>query len=131
MEIDDKLYNRLVYLGIIDPSKTREHNVGESNYSQHLIQPWTIWLDYPNLTSWDDDILKRVLRTKNRMPQSLLSRISSKLKDVFDCRPSEEIEVLQESIKEDTIDARIEDYTKIIHICQERIRQLKLQNNEI
>lgn len=91
MEIDDNLYKRLVYLGIIDPSNTREHNVGESNYSQHLIQPWTIWLDYPELTSWDDDIIKRVLRTKKT-------------------------------------DSRMMDYEKIIHICQERIRQLKLQD---
>lgn len=64
VEIDKELYDKLKYLGIIDNSKTRDHNVGKSNYSKHTIQPWAIWLDYPNLTSWDHDIMKRVLREK-------------------------------------------------------------------
>lgn len=90
--MDDKpigadLYRRLDYLGII-PNDTRDHNVGASDYAQHIIQPWSIWLDYPDLTSWDHDIIKRVLRTKST-------------------------------------DSRIMDYKKIIHICEERIRQLK------
>lgn len=63
MEISDELYNKLKYLGII-PDDTRSYNVGESNYSKHIIQPWSIWLDYPELTSFDHDIVKRVLRTK-------------------------------------------------------------------
>ena len=63
MEISDELYNKLKYLGII-PDDTRSYNVGESNYSKHIIQPWSIWLDYPELTSFDHDIIKRVLRTK-------------------------------------------------------------------
>lgn len=63
MEISDELYNKLKYLGII-PNDTRSYNVGESNYSKHIIQPWSIWLDYPELTSFDHDIIKRVLRTK-------------------------------------------------------------------
>lgn len=63
MEISDKLYDKLKYLGII-PDDTRSYNVGESNYSKHIIQPWSIWLDYPELTSFDHDIIKRVLRTK-------------------------------------------------------------------
>lgn len=65
MKIDDNLYNKLVYLGLIDPTGTRDSNVGTSNYSAHFIQPWAIWLDYPELTSWDHDIIKRVLRTKS------------------------------------------------------------------
>ena len=64
MEISDELYNKLKYLGII-PDDTRSYNVGESNYSKHIIQPWSIWLDYPELTSFDHDIIKRVLRTKS------------------------------------------------------------------
>lgn len=63
MEIDEELYNKLKYLGII-PADIRTYNVGNSNYSDHVIQPWSIWLDYPELTSFDHDIIKRVLRTK-------------------------------------------------------------------
>ena len=63
--IPKDLYDTLCYLGIIiDETKVREYHVGESNYSKSLIQPWTIWLAYPELTSWDHDIIKRILRTK-------------------------------------------------------------------
>ena len=87
-EIDDKLYAKLKYLGIINEGYlVRNYNVGTSNYSQHTIQPWSIWLDW-NLNPWDADIIKRVLRNKI-----------------------------------DT--SRKEDYEKIIHICQERIRQIE------
>ena len=63
MEISDELYDQLKYLGIIS-NDIRSYNVGESNYSKHVIQPSSIWLDYPELTSFDHDIIKRVLRTK-------------------------------------------------------------------
>ena len=43
--------------------KARDHNVGESDYAKHKIQPWDIWLEY-RLNPWDADIIKRVLRTK-------------------------------------------------------------------
>lgn len=33
-EIDDKLYSQLVYLGIIDENNIRNHNIGNSDYSQ-------------------------------------------------------------------------------------------------
>lgn len=91
------LNERLKYLGLIpDGSDVRSHNEGNSNYNDgtHVITPWTIWLDYPELTSWDDDIIKRVLRTKADAGYT----------------PEEQ---------------RILDYKKIIHNCQERIRQLK------
>ena len=42
---------------------TRSHNVGKSDYAQHRIQPWDIWLEY-DLNPWDADIIKRVLRDK-------------------------------------------------------------------
>ena len=71
----------------------RNYNVGESDYSKHKIQPWTIWQEY-NLNPWDADIVKRVLRHKST-------------------------------------DSREQDYIKIIHICLERIRQLRQGNNEI
>lgn len=60
--IEESLYNRLDRLGMI-PNETRKTNVGNSNYAKHLIQPWSIWIDY-NLNAWDADIVKRVLRTK-------------------------------------------------------------------
>lgn len=85
-EISIELYNRLKYLGLID-SEDRAYNIGQSNYSEHLIQPWSIWLDW-QLNPWDSDIIKRVLRTKQG-------------------------------------ESRIVDYEKIIHICKERIRQIK------
>ena len=86
VQIDEKLYNKLVYLGII-PDEVRSTNVGKSNYAKHVIQPWAVWLDW-NLNAWDADIIKRTLRTKEDTP-------------------------------------REEDYRKIIHICKERLRQLK------
>lgn len=63
MEIPKELYQKLKNLGIIDDSGTRNFNVGNSDYSKHLIQPWAIWIDY-NLNAFDADIIKRVLRTK-------------------------------------------------------------------
>ena len=64
----------------------RNHNVGDSDYSEYKIQPWDIWLEY-KLNPWDADIVKRVLRNKKSQ-------------------------------------SRKEDYEKIIHVCQERIRQI-------
>lgn len=95
MEISDDLYNSLVRLGIIDKTKIRNSNVGRSDYSQHLIQPWSIWLDY-GLNPWDADIVKRILRTKEEPGLS-------------------------------ETEARLLDYNKIIHICEERIRQLSIE----
>lgn len=63
VSIEENLYNRLNKLGMV-PNETRKANVGNSNYAKHLIQPWSIWIDY-NLNAWDADIVKRVLRTKS------------------------------------------------------------------
>lgn len=88
VQIPWDLYKRLKEIGIISEFNTvRTYNVGNSDYSQHLIQPWTIWLDW-KLNPWDADIVKRVLRNKKG-------------------------------------ESRIMDYEKIIHICEERMRQLK------
>lgn len=89
------VYYALVSLGLINDDFTtvpdiRTYNVGNSDYSKHVIQPWAIWQDY-NLNPWDADIVKRVLRTKEG-------------------------------------DSRRMDYKKIIHICQERIRQIEIEN---
>ena len=93
-EINDELYAKLKELGIVNEnSDVRSHNVGTSDYSKHVIQPWSIWIDY-NLNAFDADIIKRVLRTKENTP-------------------------------------RKEDYEKIIHISQERIRQIENRNLSI
>ena len=83
--LDEETYQALRRLGILDTS-VRSYNRGASDYSRHIIQPWTIWQDY-NLNPWDADIVKRILRTKQG-------------------------------------DSRRLDYEKIIHICEERIRQI-------
>ena len=85
VKIPQDLYDRLLKLGMI-PNEVRDMNVGASDYSKHLIQPWAIWQEY-GLNPWDADIIKRVLRHK-------------------------------------ATDTRKMDYEKIIHICQERIRQI-------
>ena len=85
MEIDNEIYKRLQIRGLL-PNEVRDHNVGTSDYSAHVIQPWSIWIDYA-LNPWDADIVKRVLRSKQG-------------------------------------EDRKQDYQKIIHICEERIRQI-------
>lgn len=92
-EIPAELYDFLEWLGIIDNTGTRDHNVGKSDYSKQIIQPWAIWLAYPHLTPWDMDIIKRVLRNKEG-------------------------------------EDREQDYDKIIHNCEERKRQLKLEKRK-
>ncbi|MCQ2231646.1 MAG: hypothetical protein MJZ30_07360 [Paludibacteraceae bacterium] len=74
-------------------NEVRSHNVGNSNYAQHTIQPWDIWAEY-HLNPWDADIVKRILRTKEEPGMS-------------------------------AIDSRALDYKKIIHICQEMLRQIE------
>ena len=81
-------YCQLRRLGILDTS-VRAYNRGASDYSQHIIQPWSIWQDY-QLNPWDADVVKRILRHKQGDPRRL-------------------------------------DYEKIIHICEERIRQIEAE----
>ena len=88
--IDVETYNALMRLGILDTS-VRSYNRGKSDYPKHIIQPWSIWIDY-NLNAFDADIVKRILRTKEGEPRRL-------------------------------------DYEKIIHICEERIRQIDCEEN--
>ena len=87
--LDEDTYNAFRRLGILDTS-VRSYNRGASDYSRHIIQPWSIWQDY-NLNPWDADIVKRILRTKQG-------------------------------------DSRRLDYEKIIHICEERIRQIDTED---
>jgi len=76
----------------IDTVNTRDHHVGESDYSKNNIQPWDVWVEY-SLNPWDADICKRTIRTKT----------------IPGMTPE---------------DARIQDYEKIKHICDERINQI-------
>lgn len=94
MEINDKLGDKLIALGIInkDSYNVRDGNVGESDYSKRTIQPWSIWLDW-KLDPWDADIIKRIGRHK---------------------------EGESEDIK----------YKKIIHICSEKLRQIKVNKEQ-
>ena len=83
VKIDWDLYQELKRLGIIrdhTSEDVRRFNIGESDYSEHLIQPWTIWLAY-NLNGWDADIIKRVLRTKKGEP-----RVKDYEKIIHDCK---------------------------------------------
>ena len=89
--LDEDTYKALIRLGVLETS-VRSYNRGSSDYSRHIIQPWTIWQDY-NLNPWDADIVKRILRTKQG-------------------------------------DSRRLDYEKIIHICQERIRQIDIKEEQ-
>lgn len=41
----------------------RNHNVGNSDYAKHKIQPWDIWIEF-QLNPFDADLAKRTLRTK-------------------------------------------------------------------
>lgn len=41
----------------------RNHNVGNSDYAKHKIQPWDVWIEF-RLNPFDADIAKRTLRTK-------------------------------------------------------------------
>ena len=63
-----------------DNDDTRDYNIGASNYSKHIIQPWAIWIDW-ELNPWDADIVKRVLRTKKGE-----SRESDYNKIIHDCK---------------------------------------------
>lgn len=41
----------------------RNHNVGNSDYAKHKIQPWDVWIEF-QLNPFDADLVKRTLRTK-------------------------------------------------------------------
>ncbi len=77
--IDYKIYKKLCDLGMLDDEE-HSFNVGNSDYSQHFIQPWHVWLEY-NLNAWDADVVKRILRTKTGE-----SRISDYEKIIHDCK---------------------------------------------
>ena len=96
VSIEENLYNRLNKLGMI-PNETRKANVGNSNYAKHLIQPWSIWIDY-NLNAWDADIVKRVLRTKSE--PGISEKEARVLLDICKNADEEEEKLLLESAQE-------------------------------
>lgn len=139
MEISDELGRKLKFLGIIpeddESVDTRNVNVGNSNYSKHLIQPWSVWLDYPELTEFDKDIIKRVLRTKDEFTAAINEFL---IYAEYDKGINTETKVVMNSLYEKFVSSghsarlsRVQDYEKIIHICKERIRQLRhIEENE-
>ena len=72
MEINDNFADKLIALGIINTESynVREHNIGQSDYSKRIIQPWSIWLDW-QLDPWDADIIKRIGRHKEGESEEL------------------------------------------------------------
>lgn len=87
IKIPLELYTKLDALGLI-PNEVRKDNIGKSDYSKHIIQPWSVWIDY-NLNPWDADIIKRILRTKEEYGMSpIASRILDyqKIKHICDER---------------------------------------------
>lgn len=101
-EISDELYAALEYRGVIDHTGVRDMNVGMSDYAnkKHLFTPWAMWIDYPELTPWDHDIMKRVCRKKKEGGLSPLEQ-------------------------------RKLDYQKIKHDCDERIRQIDIEIEQL
>lgn len=69
--ISDELYDRLEYLGIIDDSGVRGRNFGASDYNEHTISVWSIWLDYPNLSVFKKMMIKYLLREKDTDPEEM------------------------------------------------------------
>ena len=109
---------KLVKLGILKVPNTiniREYHVGKSNYSDYVIQPWAIWGDYPELTSWDDDIIKRVLRTKDEGTDPIEDRLTDYRKIVHICQAR----IRQLSLEDVTISnntaMKISDYKVEVH----------------
>ena len=46
----------------------RSFNIGTSDYAQHKVQPWDIWIEY-NFNPFEGDIVKRTLRVKSTDPR--------------------------------------------------------------
>ena len=63
--IPKELYDKFNYLGLI-PNDVRSGNIGESDYSEHTIQPWSIMIEYQDKLNYLElDIVKRILRNKD------------------------------------------------------------------
>jgi len=61
--VQKEFYDRLNKIGLI-PNTVNQHNVGASNYAEHLIQPWHIFNAHPHLNYQECDLIKRLLRSK-------------------------------------------------------------------
>ena len=63
--IDKELFDSLDRLGIIPTEdNNRMYNIGASDYSRHIIQPWSIIHEY-DLDYLKGSMLKRLLRSKS------------------------------------------------------------------
>lgn len=76
----------------------RSYNVGSSDYAQHKIQPWDIWLEY-KLNPWEADIVKRILRKKKgqsrREDLEKIIHVAKELIRQIDAEQAEEDEVTE------------------------------------
>lgn len=76
----------------------RAYNVGSSDYAQHKIQPWDIWLEY-KLNPWEADIVKRILRKKKgqsrREDLEKIIHVAKELIRQIDAEQAEEDEVAE------------------------------------
>lgn len=54
----------------------RSYNVGNSDYAEHDIQPWDVWIAY-RLDAFRGDVVKRLLRKKKE--KGMTARMSRKM----------------------------------------------------
>lgn len=129
----------------------RTYNEGTSNYSKHKFQCWDFWIKF-KLNPFDADLLKRTLRTKSTDPRILdykkmrhicLERIRQieNEENVFPLN-NEYVDnaLFNEMIKDYNLISddyiltkkilyptrcRIDDYMKIISLCDKRINELE------
>lgn len=66
-QISDDVFNQLLLIGVIDSTgnipENRQINIGTSDYSDFLIQPWSYIQDH-NMDYLHGDIVKRITRNK-------------------------------------------------------------------
>lgn len=117
----------------------RSHHVGNSDYSNHKIQPYDIFCDY-QLDPFRAELIKRLLRTKEEEGMTLRDAKLLDLKkiqhtvtfmiELYESNnfPWDKNDTEKKQNKEEpgmTADeSRRLDYEKIIHIYQERMRQI-------
>ena len=92
---------------------THSYNVGTSDYSDHIIQPWHIWYEY-KLNPWDADIIKHVLRTKDGESRKLEYQ---KIKHVCDER-IRQLDLEVKDLRICTCNARSGVYHAGIYMCK-------------
>ncbi len=65
----------------IEEINPMSYNIGESNYSEHLLQPWDI-IDAYQLNYYEGNIIKYLLRTKDNRVEDLSKLIHYAQKEI-------------------------------------------------